>query len=269
MLWDFSQRASAKYGFCPKESKCTKKSLVQVKCNNVPENFWWNFVLFTVKTFIASKSEFWNLALIQRHCVTDWHWFIPLQEGADWAGAGWGEGRPERAVRGQVQGQGTLSVPGTGMRSHQHQEHHNGWMIHGKLDPARISLKILDTDPRNVWTIYQNCWTNDNLRSKYLCNIIREQRSTFFWKSVRNAGWHISLIQTSRLTSRQKFRMGLACTDLARPKRNLCFDANTRFESTRCVTLYFQFCFLLGTTLTTYWLFKSFVVYLSSHSNLG
>ena len=40
------------------------------------------------------------------------------------------------------------------------------------------------------------------------------------------------------LTSKQKFRIGLACTDLAGPKRNFCFDVNRRFESTRCVTLY-------------------------------
>ena len=40
------------------------------------------------------------------------------------------------------------------------------------------------------------------------------------------------------LTSKQKFRFGLACPDLARPKQNFCFDVNGRFESTRCVTLY-------------------------------
>ena len=40
------------------------------------------------------------------------------------------------------------------------------------------------------------------------------------------------------LTSKQKFCIGLACPDLARPKQNLCFDVNGRFESTRCVTLY-------------------------------
>ena len=39
-----------------------------------------------------------------------------------------------------------------------------------------------------------------------------------------------------RLTSKQKFLIGLACPDLVRPKRNFCFDANGRFESTRCVT---------------------------------
>ena len=40
------------------------------------------------------------------------------------------------------------------------------------------------------------------------------------------------------LTSKDKFCIGLACPDLARPKRNFWFDVNRRFESTRCVTLY-------------------------------
>ena len=40
------------------------------------------------------------------------------------------------------------------------------------------------------------------------------------------------------LTSKQKFRFGLAWPDLDRPERNLCFDVNGRFGSTRCVTLY-------------------------------
>ena len=35
-----------------------------------------------------------------------------------------------------------------------------------------------------------------------------------------------------------KFRFGLACPDLARPKRNFCVDVNWRFEPTCCVTLY-------------------------------
>ena len=39
------------------------------------------------------------------------------------------------------------------------------------------------------------------------------------------------------LTSKQKFCIGLACPDLARPKRNFGFYVNGRFESTRCVTL--------------------------------
>ena len=34
------------------------------------------------------------------------------------------------------------------------------------------------------------------------------------------------------LTSKQKFRFGLACPDLARPKRNISFDVNGRFEPT-------------------------------------
>ena len=34
------------------------------------------------------------------------------------------------------------------------------------------------------------------------------------------------------LTSKLKFRIGLANPDLARPKRNFCFDVNGRFEST-------------------------------------
>ena len=34
------------------------------------------------------------------------------------------------------------------------------------------------------------------------------------------------------LTSKQKFRFGLVCPDLARPKQNFCLDVNGRFEST-------------------------------------
>ena len=41
------------------------------------------------------------------------------------------------------------------------------------------------------------------------------------------------------LTSKQKFSFGLPCPDLARPKQNLCFDVNGRFEPTCCVTLYY------------------------------
>ena len=37
------------------------------------------------------------------------------------------------------------------------------------------------------------------------------------------------------LTSKQKFRFGLARSGQARPIRNFCFDVNGRFESTRCV----------------------------------
>ena len=40
------------------------------------------------------------------------------------------------------------------------------------------------------------------------------------------------------LTSKQMFRIGLACPDLARPKWNYCFDVNRKFVSTGCVTLY-------------------------------
>ena len=40
------------------------------------------------------------------------------------------------------------------------------------------------------------------------------------------------------LTSNQKFRCGLACSYLARPKWNFCSDVNRRFEPTCCVTLY-------------------------------
>ena len=38
-----------------------------------------------------------------------------VQEGADRAGAGRGEGGPQRAVRGQVQGQGQVAVTGAGL----------------------------------------------------------------------------------------------------------------------------------------------------------
>ena len=40
------------------------------------------------------------------------------------------------------------------------------------------------------------------------------------------------------LTSKPRFRIGLACPDRARTKWNFCFDANGRFESTRCATLF-------------------------------
>ena len=40
------------------------------------------------------------------------------------------------------------------------------------------------------------------------------------------------------LTSKQKFRFGLARSGQARPIRNFCFGGNGRFESRRCVTLY-------------------------------
>ena len=40
------------------------------------------------------------------------------------------------------------------------------------------------------------------------------------------------------LASKHKFCFGLACPDLARPKRNFCFCVNRRFEPTYCVNLY-------------------------------
>ena len=46
------------------------------------------------------------------------------------------------------------------------------------------------------------------------------------------------LTRTSCWHQNQKFRFGLACPDLARPKRNFSFDVNGRFESTWCVTMY-------------------------------
>ena len=39
----------------------------------------------------------------------------------------------------------------------------------------------------------------------------------------------IPLVQHLQLTSRQKFRFGLACPDLARPRRNFCLVVNRRF----------------------------------------
>ena len=39
----------------------------------------------------------------------------------------------------------------------------------------------------------------------------------------------IHLVQNLPLTSKQKFHFGLACPDLARPKRNFSFEVNGRF----------------------------------------
>ena len=39
----------------------------------------------------------------------------------------------------------------------------------------------------------------------------------------------ITLVQNLPLTSNQKFRFGLTCPALARPKRNFCFEVNRRF----------------------------------------
>ena len=48
----------------------------------------------------------------------------------------------------------------------------------------------------------------------------------------------IQLVQNLRLTSRQKFRFGLVCPGLARPKRNFCLEVNWRFCTSGMVTLY-------------------------------
>ena len=48
----------------------------------------------------------------------------------------------------------------------------------------------------------------------------------------------ISLVQNLLLTSEQKFRFGLTCPALARPKQNFCFEVNRRFWTSVIVTLY-------------------------------
>ena len=47
----------------------------------------------------------------------------------------------------------------------------------------------------------------------------------------------IPLVKNLQLTSRQKFRFGLACPGLARPKRNFCLEVNWRFCTSGMVTL--------------------------------
>ena len=46
------------------------------------------------------------------------------------------------------------------------------------------------------------------------------------------------LVQNLPLTSKVKFRFGLACPGLARPKRNFTFEVNGRFCTRRWVDLY-------------------------------
>ena len=48
----------------------------------------------------------------------------------------------------------------------------------------------------------------------------------------------IPLVLNLLLTSEQKFRFGLACPGLARPKRNFHFEVNRRFWTSGMVTLY-------------------------------
>ena len=48
----------------------------------------------------------------------------------------------------------------------------------------------------------------------------------------------IPLVQNLMLSSKQKFRFGLARPGKARPKRNLCFEVNRRFRTSGMVTLY-------------------------------
>ena len=50
----------------------------------------------------------------------------------------------------------------------------------------------------------------------------------------------IPLVLNLLLTSEQKFRFGLACPGLARPKRNFHFEVNRRFWTSGMVTLYLR-----------------------------
>ena len=62
-------------------------------------------------------------------------------------------------------------------------------------------------------------------------------------KAKRSTGKNrvtIPLVQNLQLTSRQKFRFGLACPGLARPKRNFCLEVNWRFGTSGMVTLYLK-----------------------------
>ena len=49
------------------------------------------------------------------------------------------------------------------------------------------------------------------------------------------------LVQNLPLTSKVKFRFGLACPGLARPNRNFTFEVNVRFCTRRWVTLYIRY----------------------------
>ena len=73
-----------------------------------------------------------------------------------------------------------------------------------------------------------------------LWSYIWRGRDMFREKRERGGEYRVTHLLDSNLplTSEQKFRTGLSCPDLARPKRNFCFNVNRRFESTRCVTLY-------------------------------
>ena len=68
-------------------------------------------------------------------------------------------------------------------------------------------------------------------------NAIKAQPTTDFPNKYRVT--HL-LGSNLLLTSKQKLRFGLARSGQARPKRNFCLDVNGRFESRRCVTLYFK-----------------------------
>ena len=64
---------------------------------------------------------------------------------------------------------------------------------------------------------------------------------------IRHALYRVThqVVTNLLLTSKQKFRFGLPCPGLARPKRNFCFEVNGSFIATWYVYLYYQVCFTL------------------------
>ena len=59
---------------------------------------------------------------------------------------------------------------------------------------------------------------------------------SFFLNSIQ--GENIPHVQNLPLTSKLKFRFGLACLGLSRPIRNFCFEVNRRFWTSGIVTLF-------------------------------
>ena len=66
-----------------------------------------------------------------------------------------------------------------------------------------------------------------NLNSAFNNNLSRMLKNSIVFYRVTH-----QVVQNLLLTSNQKFRFGLAWTDLARPKRNFGFEVNGRFCTT-------------------------------------
>ena len=113
-----------------------------------------------------------------------------------------------------------------------------GWLVLccRDLDKLDTVKKLTIQKPNEVWKhlrlflLRKKC---TSLRDTKISNsILQIQLRRWFYKVTHQ------VVTNLPLTSKQKFRFGLARPGQARPKQNFCFEVNRRFVTAWCVTLF-------------------------------